>query len=49
MGGAFGISLAIYGWNADNLGVLLLGLLIFIVSMMIMIRTRQKITCDIEK
>ena len=48
LGGALGISLIIYGGNDDSPGAQLLGLVIFIVSMTIMVRTRRKITCDIE-
>lgn len=49
LGGAFGISIIIYGGRGDSPGAQLLGLVIFIVSMLIMIKTRRKITCDIEK
>ncbi len=49
LGGALGIALIIYGWNAENLDAQTLGLIIFILSMAVMIKTRQKITCDIEK
>lgn len=48
LGGALGISLIIYGGNDDSPGLQVLGLVIFIVSMIIMVRTRRKITCDIE-
>lgn len=49
LGGAFGIFLIIYGGNDDSPGAQLLGLGIFIVSMIIMFKTRRKITCDIKK
>lgn len=49
LGGALGIALVIYGWNAENLDAQILGLIIFTASMVVMIKTRQKITCDIEK
>ncbi|MHB1330707.1 MAG: hypothetical protein ACYCY6_01935 [Minisyncoccota bacterium] len=48
LSGAFGIFLIIYGANDDSPGAQLLGLIVFIVSIVIMIRTRRKITCDIE-
>lgn len=48
LGGAFGIFLIIYGGNDDSPGAQFLGLVIFIVSMRIMIKTRRKITCDIK-
>ena len=49
LGGAVGIFLIIYGGNDDSPGAQLLGLIIFIVSMVIMIRTRRKIVCDIKE
>lgn len=49
LGGAVGIALVIYGGNDDSPGVQLLGLVVFTVSMIIMIRTRRKISCDIKK
>jgi hypothetical protein len=49
LSGAIGISLIIYGGNADNSGAQLLGLVIFIVSMIVMVKTRRKIACDIKK
>lgn len=49
LGGALGIALIIYGGNDDSPGAQLLGLVIFIVSMIVMYKTRRKITCDIEK
>lgn len=48
LSGAVGISLIIYGFNSNNLKTQLLGIVVFIVSMIIMIKTRRKITCDIE-
>lgn len=48
LGGALGIFLIIYGGNDDSPGAQLLGLVVFIVSMIIMVRTRRKITCDIK-
>lgn len=48
LGGALGIFLIIYGGNDDSPGAQFLGLIIFIVSMIIMIKTRRKITCDIK-
>jgi len=49
LSGAIGISLVIYGSNDDSPGAQFLGLIIFIVSMIVTIRTRRKITCDIKK
>lgn len=49
LGGAFGIFLIIYGGNDDSPGAQFLGLIIFVVSMIIMFRTRRKITCDIQE
>lgn len=48
LGGAVGISAIIYGGNDDSPGLQLVGLAIFIVSMIIMIRTRRRIACDIK-
>ncbi len=48
-GGALGIALIIYGGNDDSSGAQLLGFGIFTVSMIVMYRTRRKITCDIPK
>ncbi len=48
LSGAIGVSLCIYGIKGRNSGALLLGSLIFIVSMVIMRRTRQKISCEIK-
>lgn len=48
LGGAVGIAAVIYGGKDDSPGLQLIGLVIFIVSMVIMIKTRRKITCDIE-
>lgn len=49
LGGALGIFLIIYGENDDSPGAQFLGLVIFVISMTIMIRTRRKISCDIKK
>lgn len=49
LSGAIGIFLIIYGGNDDSPGAQFLGLVIFIVSMIIMIRTRRKIACEIQK
>lgn len=48
LSGAIGISIIIYGVNVDSTGVQLLGLITLIVSIMVMIRTRRKIVCDIK-
>lgn len=47
-GGAVGIALIIYGGNDDSPGLQFIGLAIFILSMVIMIRTRRRIACDIK-
>jgi drug/metabolite transporter (DMT)-like permease len=49
LAGAVGIFLIIYGGNDDSPGAQLLGLVIFIASMIIMVKTRRKISCDIKK
>ncbi len=48
LSGAVGIFLFIYGGNDDSPVAQLLGLIILIVSIIIMIRTRRKITCDVK-
>ncbi len=48
LGGALGIFFIIYGGNDDSPGAQILGLITFVVSMIIMVRTRRKITCDIK-
>lgn len=49
IGGAFGVFLFIYGGNDDSPGAQLLGLVIFIASIIIMVRARKRISCDIKK
>lgn len=49
LGGAVGIALFIYGAKGDSPGGQVLGLVIFITSMVVMYRTRQRIACDIKK
>lgn len=49
LGGAIGISLIIYGGNVKNLKVQLAGLVLFTISMIVMVKTRRKIACDIKK
>lgn len=49
LGGAVGIALIIYGGNDDSPGAQLLGLAMFVVFMIIMVRTRRKISCDLKK
>jgi len=49
LGGACGIFLIIYGGNDDSPGAQLFGLVIFVVSMVIMVKTRRKIVCDTKK
>lgn len=48
LAGALGIFLIIYGGNDDSPGAQLLGLIILIASIVIMVRIRRKITCEIE-
>ena len=48
LSGAIGIALGIYGINAGNPRLQILGLFIFIVSMVVMVRTRQRIACEIK-
>lgn len=48
LSGAIGIALVIYGGNDDSPGAQLLGLVIFIASMVVMVRTRRKIACEIK-
>lgn len=49
LGGAFGIFLIIYGGNDDSPEAQLLGLLILVASIIIMVRTRRKISCDVKE
>ncbi len=49
LSGAFGVALIIYGGNDGDPGVQLLGLIILTVSVVVMVKTRRKIICDIQK
>ncbi len=49
LGGAVGVALFIYGGQDDSPGGQVLGVVIFIFSMVVMYRTRQRIACDVKK
>lgn len=49
LSGAAGIAMLIYGVNSSKSQIQIFGLVIFIVSMVIMMRTRRRIACDIKK